>query len=80
MLRRCSRLVLMIFIAASAARAEMRLLATATTDSYRSLTFGISAFCQAAEPFLLLCEARYNFLAQLKANGGPLVSCVLVPW
>lgn len=36
------------------ARAELRPLASATSDSYQSLTYGISAFCQAAGfPFAL---------------------------
>jgi hypothetical protein len=38
----------------TAARAELRLLASATSDSYQSLTFGLSSFCQAAGfPFAL---------------------------
>lgn len=36
------------------AHAELQLLATATSDSYQSLTYGLSAFCQAAGfPFAL---------------------------
>ena len=39
---------------AATARAELCLLASATSDSYQSLTYGLSAFCQAAGfPFAL---------------------------
>ena len=39
---------------AGPARAELRLVASATSDSYQSLTYGFSAFCQAAGfPFAL---------------------------
>jgi hypothetical protein len=39
---------------AAIARGDLRLLASATSDSYQSLTYGLSAFCQAAGfPFAL---------------------------
>jgi len=39
---------------AATAHAELRLMASATSDSYQSLTYGLSAFCQAAGfPFAL---------------------------
>jgi len=39
---------------AAIARADLRLLASATSDSYQSFTYGLSAFCQAAGfPFAL---------------------------
>ena len=51
------RIILLVVLAggcAATARAELRLLASATSDSYQSLTYGLSAFCQAAGfPFAL---------------------------
>ncbi|MEI8242714.1 MAG: hypothetical protein WCI17_05555 [bacterium] len=47
-------LLLLLTGCTTAARAELRLLASATSDSYQSLTFGLSSFCQAAGfPFAL---------------------------
>ena len=44
----------LVLLTSFAARADLRLLASATSDSYQSLTYGLSAFCQAAGfPFAL---------------------------
>lgn len=52
-LRSLLPLVLLVACAAMA-RADLRLLASANSDSYQSLTYGLSAFCQAAGfPFAL---------------------------
>jgi len=56
MIRRLSWLVLMVTVTTSIVHAEMRLLATAATDSYRSLSYGVSAFCQAAGFPLVLAD------------------------
>ena len=54
MIRRSLRYGILLAGLATAAQADMRLLATATSDSYQSLTYGLSAFCQAAGfPFAL---------------------------
>jgi hypothetical protein len=54
MTRRPFLLLALLAALAPAARADLRLLASATSDSYQSLTYGLSAFCQAAGfPFAL---------------------------
>lgn len=54
---------------AAGSHAEMRLLATATTDSYRSLTYGVSAFCQAAGFPLALADINAQAAETLRVPG-----------
>jgi hypothetical protein len=54
--RRRRTAALLCVLAAAAVRADMRLLATVETDSYRSFTLGAAAFCQAAGMPLTLAD------------------------
>lgn len=53
-MRRTFAFLALLAALATEAHADMRVLATASSESYQSLTFGLSAFCQAAGfPFAL---------------------------
>lgn len=54
MIRRSIQCCILLAGLAGAARADLRVLATASSDSYQALTYGLAAFCQAAGfPFAL---------------------------